>query len=60
MTYTYVVTEDFKVIVTDSNGDIVNNPGPWITFEEADLWGMRYTEALNNGTLVLGQEEDTD
>jgi hypothetical protein len=49
--YTYSISDDLFVhIFDDENLEIVDDPGPFISFEEADDYASRYCEALNNGT----------
>ena len=49
--YTSVVTDDFKVIVYDPNGNVLDNPGPWVSREEAESWASMIVDALNSGSF---------
>lgn len=52
MTYSYEITEDFKAIVKDQDGNVINNPGPWEDRAGAEAWASEFVNALNNGSIV--------
>lgn len=50
--YSYKVTDEFKVEVYNSASEIIDNPGPWQSYEEADSWALAFVEALNTGKII--------
>ena len=52
MTYSYEITEDFKAIVKDQDGNVISNPGPWQDYDGAEAWASDFVDALNNGSIV--------
>jgi hypothetical protein len=56
--YSYEITEDFKAIVYAPSGEIINNPGPWISAEEAQVWVSAYVNGLNDGSIPWPKVEN--
>lgn len=46
MAFSYVVTDDFKVILK-SNGNNIDEVGPFDSREGADIWGTAVCEKYN-------------
>lgn len=51
MTYSYVVHEDFTVTIKDQDNIVIDNPGPWASYDEANGWANAYVESLNSGRV---------
>lgn len=58
MTYSYEITEDFKAIVKDQDGNIIDNPGPWQDHAGAEAWASSFVDGLNNGSIVWPPVEE--
>lgn len=58
--YTYELTPDLKVNVYDSQGNLINWPGPWQSAEEATEWAQSFVNGLNDGSITWPPVEEND
>lgn len=61
--YTYTISDDFCVAVFhEETLEVIDDPGPFISFEEADQWAQNLVDAINSGKrpAVLPPEEPED
>jgi len=57
MTYTYTITPELIVNVY-INGQLVDYPGPWANYDEAQLWADDLIEALEGGQIIYPEQEN--
>lgn len=50
--YTYEVAGDPPICRIYSGVDVIDESGPWESFEAADSWALAYTNKLNDGLVV--------
>jgi hypothetical protein len=55
MKYTYTITEDLRCIIS-SDGQEIDNSGPWESLESASAWAKDYVDELNFITNEEGED----
>lgn len=60
MTYTYEITQEFKAIVKDQDGNIIDTLGPWQSYEGAEQWASEFVDGLNLGVIPWPPVQSND
>jgi hypothetical protein len=50
--FTYEVTDNPPMSKVFSNGNLIDQSGPWDSVESAETWAEAYTNGLNEGTIT--------
>lgn len=57
--YTYQITPELVSNIYDPSGNLINWPGPWQTYEQAESWAQGFVDGLNSGSIVWPPVEET-